>query len=148
MILFKGLTTLLPLSRNELELKHCRHILRPLMAIYNEKCVEYVYNTKEIYFLHYTGLASRLTLARSERELKHCFHIVSWQKAVFNESAVEFVPREKKTKRAIPVKRNNMFSVLPDGVGMTMRSQRECKNAFTLHLHLSSLKLPMQSVQI
>ncbi|KRZ14246.1 Protein Jade-1, partial [Trichinella zimbabwensis] len=75
--------------------------------------------------IFFKGLASRLTIARSERELKHCFHIVSRWKAVFNETAVEFVPGEKKTKRAIPVKRNNMFSVLPGGVRTTVRSIRE-----------------------
>ncbi|KAL1229925.1 Cytochrome P450 1A4 [Trichinella pseudospiralis] len=105
-ILFKGFARRLPLSRNELELKHYCYIVSRWMAIHDEKSVENIFNTKEIYLLHYTGepynradendyvilfkgLARRLPLSRNELELKHYCYIVSRWMAIHDEKSVE-----------------------------------------------------------
>ncbi|KRX12891.1 hypothetical protein T07_6931 [Trichinella nelsoni] len=109
-------------------------------------CFYTVSQWKAVYdsVIHFQGLPLRLAVARTEKELKHCFLVVSRGKAIYNETPVEFIPEGKqrrvvsrwkalfketpvefipgegKQRRAIPLKRNEMFSVTPSSVQIDM----------------------------
>ncbi|XP_003372677.1 hypothetical protein Tsp_11416 [Trichinella spiralis] len=69
---------------------------------------------------HFQGLSRRHAVARTEKQLKQSFQVVSRWKPVYNETPAEFIPEEGKTRRCIPLKINQMFSITRGNISLCL----------------------------
>ncbi|XP_003371046.1 conserved hypothetical protein [Trichinella spiralis] len=94
----------------------------------------------------FQGLSRRHAVARTEKQLKQSFQVVSRWKAVYNETPVEFIQEEGRTRRCIPLKINQMFSVTPGIISLVSVCQTERETDFihcctTSHLFIISFHI-------
>ncbi|XP_003371916.1 hypothetical protein Tsp_05573 [Trichinella spiralis] len=129
----------LPLARNK------KRDIATTFVTYRQQKAENTEDKDDSVIL-FQGLSRRLAVARTKKLPKQSFQVVSRWKPVYNETPAEFIPEEGKTRRCIPLKINQMFSITRGNISLVSVCQTERETDFiycytTSHFFIISLHI-------